>query len=162
MATLSEEVKTFIVQRLAMFDTPTEVADAVKEAYDVVVDRRQVQMYDPERAGKKPAEQWGALYAATRAAFLNETAKVPAAHRAVRVKKLAGMLDWPTVKRNPVLVAQLLEQIAKEVGDAYTNRRVLTPEDPAEALARDLGMSAEELRKLAAGAASTTSSGDDS
>jgi hypothetical protein len=159
MATLTDPIKEFIVQRLAMFDTPTEVADAVKAEFGITVDRRQVQLYDAERSGEKPAAKWIALFETTRAEFLTEKAKVPVAHRAVRIRELEKLYHGSKQAKNRVLAAQLLEQIAKEVGDAYTNRRVLSPEDPAEALARELGISAEELRKMAAGAA-PTSSGD--
>lgn len=149
MAELTDEIKTFIVQRLAMYDTPTETADAVKEEFGVTVDRRHVQMYDPERSGKKPAPEWCALHAKTREEFLTERARLPIAQRAVRIKKLQRWIAAAEKGKNLVLAATLLEQAAKEVGDAYTNRRVLTPEDPAEALARELGIPAEQLRALA-------------
>lgn len=148
MADLTDEIKTFIVTRLAMFDTPTEVADAVKAEYGVSLPRQQVQNYDPERSGKKPAPQWCVLHKATREAFLAETTKLPVAHRAVRVKELESLYRGAKKQGNRVLAAQLLEQIAKEVGDAYTNRRVLSPEDPAEALARELGIPADHLRAI--------------
>ena len=53
MATLREPVKIFIVQSLACFETPQQVADAVKQEYGIEIDRRQCAAYDPTKpAGK--------------------------------------------------------------------------------------------------------------
>ena len=49
-----------------------------------------------------------------------------ARHRAVRIKRLERMATKMESKGNFVDAAKLLEQIAKEVGEAYTNKRVLT------------------------------------
>lgn len=125
MAKLTEEQKTFIVQRVAMFDSPSTVADAFKDEFKVVIPRQQVEDYDPAKRPKLH-DQWKALHDATRKAFLEETAKVPTAHRAVRIRKLDRMAEKAESKGNMVLAAALLKQIAEEVGDAYTNRRELT------------------------------------
>jgi hypothetical protein len=162
MAQLSEPIKTFIVQRLAMFDTPTEVADAVKEEFGVEVDRRQVQTYDPERTGEKPAEKWAQLHAATRTAFLEESAKVPIAERAVRLRELQKLFTRARGMGNLVLAADLLERAAKETGNAYTNRRELTGAGggPIETKDRSLeDLTAEELMERARALAAGVSAG---
>jgi hypothetical protein len=125
MARLSEDAKTFIVQRLAMFDTPTQVADAVKESFGVDTDRRQVELYDALRAGEKPAARWVALFNATRAKFLATVSDIPIANKAVRLRRLERMAVAAESKKNFPLAAQLHEQAAKEVGDFYTNTRKL-------------------------------------
>ena len=43
MAALKSEVKSFIVQALACFDTPSQVAEAVKNEFGVVLSRQQVE-----------------------------------------------------------------------------------------------------------------------
>jgi hypothetical protein len=121
MAVLTDEIKTFIVMSLACFDTPTEVAAAVGEKFGVKIDRFQAHAYDPA-CQKRPAKRWLDLHDATRKAFLKETAGVAAAHRAVRVRKLARMAEKAETRGNMVLAAQLLEQIAKEMGESYTNK----------------------------------------
>lgn len=147
MAKLAHKVQVFIVQRLALFDSPQQVADAVKEEYKITIPRQQVENYDPE---KRPTitKEWRALHAATREAFLKESAKEPAAHRAVRVRRLARMAERAEDRRNYPLAASLYEQIAKEIGEAYTNRRVLVPGDPLNELAKTLGCTPEQLTAL--------------
>ena len=49
MARLKPEQKLFIVQRLACFDTPTMVAKAVREEYQVELSRQVVEGYDPTK-----------------------------------------------------------------------------------------------------------------
>ncbi|TCB76774.1 DUF2280 domain-containing protein [Acinetobacter sp. ANC 4177] len=49
MAALKEPVKMFIVQSLACFDTPQQVADAVMQRYGIEIDRRQCENYDPTK-----------------------------------------------------------------------------------------------------------------
>lgn len=162
MARLPEHVQRFIVERLAMFDTPTQVSEAVKEEFGLEVPREQVRHYDPDRPGAEVAKKWRAVHAATRERFKREVAEIPIASRGYRLRRLHLMAQRAEQRGNYPLAAALHEQAAKEVGDYFTNRRVLSPEDPAEALARDVGISAEQLRQMAAGAAaSTTSSGDD-
>lgn len=43
MASLNNEIKAFIVQALACFDTPSQVAKAVKQEFDLDVSRQQVE-----------------------------------------------------------------------------------------------------------------------
>jgi hypothetical protein len=49
-----------------------------------------------------------------------------------------------------VLAKELLEQCAKEVGEAYTNRRVISSADPLGELAKILGFTPEHLATLIA------------
>jgi len=124
-ARLAEPVQRFIVQRLAMYDVPSDVARAVNEEFGVEVTRQQVEKYSALRAGDKPAARWVALFEATREAFREKLAEIPTAYRAVRLHRLDRMAGIAERRGNYVLAAQLLEQIAKEVGDLYTNKRKL-------------------------------------
>lgn len=145
MPRLTPDIQAFIVQRLACFDTPTAVAEAVKATHGVTVDRRQVETYSPERAGQKPAAKWCKLFEATRAKFVQDTAHIAIAHRSYRLQELDDMARLAKRKGNYTLAAQLLEQAAKEMGESYTNRRVLEPADPVAALAATLGVTPEEI-----------------
>lgn len=125
--TLSDEVKTFIVQQLACFDTPSTVAKAVKDEFDIDVTRQQVEAYDPNKyTGRDLSEGYRQIFAASREAFLKDTAAIGIAHRSVRLRTLQRAAHKAEEMRNLPLVASLLEQAAKEVGDAYTNRREFT------------------------------------
>lgn len=135
MAALKNEVKSFIVQALACFDTPSQVVDAVKNEYGVVVTRQQVETHDPTKsAGKGLAAKWVTLFHDTRKRFREETAEIPIANRAYRLRALGRMAEKAENMKNMALTAQLLEQAAKEVGDIYVNRQTKN-ENPHDNLA---------------------------
>jgi len=130
MAVLKNEVKSFIVQALACFDTPSQVVEAVKNEYGVVVSRQQVETHDPTKsAGKGLAVKWATLFHDTRKRFREETAEIPIANRAYRLRALGRIAERAETMKNLPLAIQVLEQAAKEVGDVYVNRR-LEPDKP--------------------------------
>jgi len=79
MPRLTDEHKTFIIQRLAMYGTPSQIAEAVKEEFGVTIDRQLVRFYNPTQV--QPAKKWTAIFEATRASFLESllliAAKLP-------------------------------------------------------------------------------------
>lgn len=124
MATLRSEVKAFIVQALACFDTPSQVAEAVKKEFGVDVSRQVCEGHDPTKyAGRGLAKRWADMFHACRERFTAETADIPIAHRAYRLRALGRMAEKAESMKNMALTAQLLEQAAKEVGDVYVNRQ---------------------------------------
>ncbi|HPG88680.1 MAG TPA: DUF2280 domain-containing protein [Hyphomicrobium sp.] len=124
---LTEEAQSFVVCALACFDTPAAVAAAVKREFGVAVRAQSIEAYDPtKRAGKRLSLQWRELFAATREKFQYETASVGVAHRSVRLRKLDRMVQAAEDGKDYVLAAALLEQAAKEMGNVYTNHRVLS------------------------------------
>jgi hypothetical protein len=127
---LSEEVKTYIVQAIACFDTPSTVVAAVKAEFGETITRQAVEGWDPgKKAGANVAPKWRALFEETRKAFLEDTSRIAISHRAVRLRALQRMADRAEMIGNMALAAQLHEQAAKEVGNAFTNRRELTGKD---------------------------------
>ncbi|NBB33116.1 DUF2280 domain-containing protein [Pseudomonas sp. BC115LW] len=142
MAALSNEVKAFIVQALACFDTPTQVASSVREEFGIEVTRQKCEAHDPTKyAGRDLAKRWVVLFEDTRKRFREETAEIPIANRAYRLRALGRMAVKAENSKNMALTAQLLEQAAKEVGDVYVNRR-LEPEKP-------LGSQADQQHAIA-------------
>lgn len=130
MAALKNEVKGFIVQALACFDTPSQVVEQVKQEFGVEISRQLCESHDPtKRAGVNLAVKWVTLFHDTRKRFREETAEIPIANRAYRLRGLGRMAEKAENMRNLALTAQLYEQAAKEVGDVYVNRR-LEPEKP--------------------------------
>jgi len=126
MPKLEDKHKTFIVQALACFDTPSQVSKAGKEEFGIVVGREQVQQYNPTRpACQRLSKPLRTLFDETRKRFLDEVAAIPVANQAFRLRSLQRMHDHAVERNNAQLAAQLLEQAAKEVGGAYTNRREL-------------------------------------
>lgn len=131
MATLSGEVKAFIVQSLACFDTPSMVVESVKKEYGLAISRQQVESHDPTKAnGKGLAEKWKELFKKTRERFQTEISDIPIANKAYRLRTLDRMAANTEKMRNFALTAQLIEQAAKECGDAYTNRQRLEHTSP--------------------------------
>ncbi|WP_457253063.1 DUF2280 domain-containing protein [Pseudomonas juntendi] len=125
MAALSNEVKAFIVQALACFDTPSQVAEAVKNEFGIEVSRQSVESHDPtKRAAQRLAKRWVTLFEDTRKRFREETADIPIANRAFRLRALGRMVEKAESMKNMALAIQILEQAAKEVGDVYLNRKV--------------------------------------
>jgi hypothetical protein len=131
MATLSDAQKHFIVQALACWDSPTQVADAMREEFGIAVPRGQVAQYDPTKvAGRSLAKKWRELFFATRENLKKSAGEIPIAHRAYRLRTLQRIASKAENMRNMAMVLQVLEQAAKEVGDAYVNRR-MEPMKPA-------------------------------
>lgn len=127
MAALTGEQKVFVVERLAAFQTPAEVIQAVAETFGVTVAKQQLQRYDPTTTnGAGLSAELREVFARTRESYIKETAAIPIAHQAFRLNELQRM--YRAVGRNAELGAKLLEQAAKEVGGHYTNRRELTGE----------------------------------
>ena len=123
MAALSPEVKAFIVQALACFDTPTQIASQVKQEFGLDISIQQVSSYDPTKAiAKNLGQKWIDLFNATRTRFQTELSDIPIANKAYRLRALNRMMTSAEKMRNMALAASLMEQAAKEVSGIYTSR----------------------------------------
>ncbi len=124
MAALNTKVKAFIVRGLATYMTPSEVVDAVKQEFDgLEVTRQQVSKYDPDKAsGINLSDKWKQLFVKQRKDFNDEINSIPIANKAYRLAMLDNMARDAFESKNRPLVAKLLEQAAKEVGEVFTNR----------------------------------------
>ncbi|EPN9887534.1 DUF2280 domain-containing protein [Klebsiella michiganensis] len=124
MAALKPEIKAFIVQSVACFDTPSQVVESVLKEFGIQITRQQVEQNDPTKiSGKGLAQKWVDLFNATRDRFLNEISDIPIANKAYRLRALDRMMTKAEGMRNMALAASLMEQAAKECGDAYTNKQ---------------------------------------
>lgn len=126
MAALPDTVKTRITQGLACFDTPSQVAKDIQAEFGLSVTPQQCEAYDPtKRSGERLGKKFRAIFEQTRETFLNDTSRIGVAHRAVRLRKLDRAADLAETRGNLPLMAQLLEQAAKEAGGSYTNTKKL-------------------------------------
>jgi hypothetical protein len=129
--TLSDQIKRFIVTSLACYEGPASVAAKVEKEFNVVVTRQAVEKYDPtRRAGCKLSPKWRQLHAVTRATFIANLEDIGVAQRAMRLRLLEKLYDQAEAAGQIALAAQLLAQVAKEVGGMFTNRHcheVATP-----------------------------------
>lgn len=127
---MTDEIKAFVVQGLASFDSPTQVAEAVKAEYGITLTPQAVQAYDPTKyAGRKLAAKWRVYFEQARKAFIEDSSEIPIAHRSTRLRSLQRMAAKAEAKGNFVLAAALNKQAAEEMGNAYTNRREFTGKD---------------------------------
>ncbi|WP_049188542.1 DUF2280 domain-containing protein [Serratia marcescens] len=124
MAALKPDVKAFIIQSLACFDTPTLVVESVQKEFGLKITRQQVESHDPTKvSGKSLAKKWVDLFYTTRERFKTEISDIPIANKAYRLRVLDRMATRTETMKNYALTAQIVEQAAKECGDAYTNRQ---------------------------------------
>ncbi|MGU3345786.1 DUF2280 domain-containing protein [Pseudomonas monsensis] len=148
MAALKDEVKRFIVQALACFDTPTQVVQAVKETFGVEVSRQQCELYDPTKhAGRDLGVKWKAVFEETRKRFREETAEIPIANRAFRLRAMNRFVEKAETMKNIGLAMQILEQAAKEVGDVYVNRHRKDEPDDEPAIPTRIQVDVVDARK---------------
>lgn len=127
MATLTEEQKLFVVNRLACFDTPQQVATMLKDEWGIDVPRSQIFAYDHTkdngRKTSKAGKKWEAIFNERRAAFNKQVEDIPIANKAYRLAQLSSMAQAAISRKNYPLAASLMEQAAKELGGMYNNTR---------------------------------------
>lgn len=147
MAALKPEVKAFIIQQLACFDTPSIVVDAVQKEFGIKITPQQVESHDPTKvSGKGLAKKWVDLFNATRERFQNEISDIPIANKAYRLRVLQRMSMTAENMKNIGMTAQLLEQAAKEVGETYSNKQKLEHSGPNGGAIQTITMSKEEYK----------------
>lgn len=131
MAALKPEVKAYIIQMIACYDTPSQVVEAVQKDFGIAITRQQVETHDPTKvSGKTLAKKWVDLFNRTRDRFLNEISDIPIANKAYRLRVLQRMSTTAENMKNIGMTAQLLEQAAKEVGEAYSNKQKVEHTSP--------------------------------
>ncbi|MBD3598937.1 DUF2280 domain-containing protein [Enterobacter kobei] len=147
MATLKGEVKAFIVQSLACFDTPSQVVELVKKEFGLSITRQQVESHDPTKAnGRGLAQKWVDMFNATRERFQNEISDIPIANKAYRLRVLDRMATRAEGMKNLALTAEIIEQAAKECGDAYTNKHKFEHSGPNGGAIQTITMTKEEYK----------------
>ena len=119
---LTDEIKAFIVRGLARYETPSSVAAAVKNVFDIEVTRQQVFSYHA-RGSRAPAERWCELFELTRQAFLEDLSAIGVAQKAVRLRMLERFAEEAEERGQYIRAAGFLEQAAKECGGVYESRR---------------------------------------
>lgn len=123
MAKLNETIRRFIVMELACYKTPSEVAESVGEQFGVEITRMQAYDYDPTGAkGRRVGKKLVKLFEETRERFKAEIEDIPIANKAFRLRRLDELHRKAIRQKNYPLAGQLMEQAAKECGDAYTNK----------------------------------------
>jgi hypothetical protein len=107
-----------------------------------------VETHDPTKsAGKGLAAKWVTLFHDTRKRFREETAEIPIANRAFRLRALGRFVERAETMKNIGLAMQILEQAAKEVGDIYVNRNRKDEPDEEPAIPTRIQVDVVDARK---------------
>ena len=124
MAALKEPVKIFIVQSLACFETPQQVADAVQQRFGIEIDRRQCEGYDPTKfSGRNLSKKLTELFHQTREDFRKNIFDIPIANQAFRLREIQKMYE--DAGKNKVARQNLLK-LAYQETDARTTKQEIT------------------------------------
>ena len=125
MAALKEPVKMFIVQSLACFETPQQVADAVMQRFGIEIDRRQCENYDPTKfAGRNLSNKLKDLFERTRQDFRENVEDIAIANKAFRLNELQKMYE--DSGKNKRAKQNLLKQAFQETDGRVTKHDVTT------------------------------------
>ena len=125
MATLKEPVKIFIVQSLACFETPQQVADAVQQRFGIEIDRRQCEGYDPTKfSGRNLSKKLTELFERTRKDFRENIEDIAIANKAFRLRELQKMYE--DSGRNKRVKQNLLKQAFQETDGRITKTDITT------------------------------------
>ncbi|MCJ8512774.1 MULTISPECIES: DUF2280 domain-containing protein [Acinetobacter] len=158
MAALKEPVKMFIVQSLACFETPQQVADAVEEIYKIKIDRKQCHSYDPTKyAGRNLSKKLKDLFEQTRKEFRENIDDIAIANKAFRLRELQKMYE--DSGKNKRAKQNLLKQAFQETDGRVTKQEITGPDGgPIQQETKSThqftpdelnGLSAQELSRLA-------------
>ena len=117
------------MRSLACYDIPSVVARELLRRYGCVMKTADIVRYDPTTTAAQQrglAKKWVDLFHMTRDEFTKEMSRVDCAHRATRLRMLSRAARHFEEREFFIAMADMLERIAKECGDAYTNRREVT------------------------------------
>jgi hypothetical protein len=125
MSELSREQKRFIVVQLACFKSPSEVVELVKEEFNIEISRQAVRHYNPLQS-EDCAEEWRVLFKEVRESYTASLAEVGVYHLRYRLDELQELIRRAKGQGkggNLTLIAQLIEQAAKETSGFYSNSK---------------------------------------
>jgi len=122
---LDNSQQVFVVQHLAMFVRPSAVQKLLKQHFDIEISLQGVCYYDISNV--KLPKDLKKIFNSTRKKFLKDSSEIAIAHKSFRLIKLQQMFeaeeDQNPAIQNKKTMRALLEQAAKEAGDAYTNKQ---------------------------------------
>jgi hypothetical protein len=133
---LTDEQKEYVVERLAAFDSPAEIAKDLLQDFDVAITRQSIEFYDPTKVnGRNCPERWKALFFARRQEIIDGNARLGAVHQMVRIRWLERMATAAMAQGNHAIAVRILERIHKEVGAGVAKRAAQALSDRERALA---------------------------
>lgn len=129
MAQLTEDQKRQIVVGFAQCMSPSEIRRVMKDEHGLELELGHIVQFNPTKASFTASDRWRAIYDAAHKSFLEDVSNVPVSNQGYRLRMLQKHIEVQDKAGNSVLVAELLEQAAKEVGGLLTNARQLNVSD---------------------------------
>ena len=116
---LTDEHKTFIVRRLAAYETLSVIARGLRQEFGITVPKPVIQYYDPERRqSRNLARRWRDLFWQTRKAFKEGLADIGANYPLVRIYWRGEMAQETWAAGQHSVANDILDSIAKDSGAA--------------------------------------------
>ena len=106
---LTDQQRDYVVARLAAFDSPTAIAQSMRQEFGVSITRQAIDRYDPTRCKKCP-ERWKQQFFATRQATLEGKA----AHGAADNMRRARVRDRLLRRAVDAIAERILNSVAAE------------------------------------------------
>ena len=136
---LPRELQIFIVEYLACYRTSKQIIEKVKELFDVILTKQQIYYYEKlchkklKNKATKDRLELEKIFDERRKDFKKKVEDIPGFNISFRVQTLNDMLieerdKLPVLRRDP-LILQIMEQLAKEQGGMFTNKRELSGKD---------------------------------
>ena len=124
MSDLNKIEQLFIVQQFAMFSSPKEIIELVKEEFDAEVTKQQIHYYNGD-LNKKLPKTWRKIFDQMRKEFLEGKTQIAIGNKYYRLHELDKIYKKQKSQKlqNEVGMKDTLQQAAKEDGDAFTNKR---------------------------------------
>lgn len=137
MAKLSYQQQVFIVQSLACFQTPSEVAEAFAEEFGESIPRQQVAFYDPTRGeeSKGLPERLQVVFWAARAGFVEQMGRVRMSNRCFQLQTLDDLFR-KAKRAGDYKTAALCLEIAAKICGGWYGMSGLDRSEPERQLAR--------------------------
>jgi hypothetical protein len=121
---LTEQQRIYVVRRLAAYDKPRAIARDLAREFGVTVSHQLVESYHPGRAaGRRLAPRWKKLFAQARKAFRESAAETGAMYTAIRVRWREGIAHDAWDAGQFKAASDVLDAIAKDIGEAFDNRK---------------------------------------
>jgi hypothetical protein len=118
---LNAQQKAYVVRRLAAYDRAHVIARDLAREFGVTITPQTVGQYNPD-SGRRLAQRWKDLFAQARAAHLASTADIGVTRKAVRILRRERMARdaWSAGRFKDA--SDILDAIAKDVGDVFNER----------------------------------------
>ena len=123
MASLTNEQKLLIIERLACFVRPIDIKKELQKKYGLDLTLQAIAHYDPNtlEGGTKLAPEWKKLFCEIRERYRAGVADVPIAVQRKRLEILQDLIyeEMDAKLKNRRLIADLIKQASMETGGMF-------------------------------------------